>query len=229
LYLKTSAGFFTGKGSFTDIENQFYSAAGLAPDNRRLGQVMAGHITDVVESVGDEGDFYALERTLNKTLTLHPENPLALHNLGLLHAKQNRLCEAERWFNRALAHNPDMISTRMALARLFLIRKRFDQARHEYQEVLKRAPHYGEANNNLGWLIYEADKAPERALPFLERAYRSNPDDPHTLDSLAWVLYKLGNLDRARDLIRRAITLQPGQPSIKRHYDEIFANRPDDD
>ena len=61
----------------------------------------------------------------------------------------------------------------------------------------------------------------EEAYGYIQRAYEKKPDDPAVLDSLGWVLYRLGRHDEALGYLRRAAgKLEDGE--IAAHLGEVL-------
>jgi arylsulfatase A-like enzyme/Flp pilus assembly protein TadD len=54
-----------------------------------------------------------------------------------------------------------------------------------------------------------SDRAPEEALPYLQRAYRADPENPMAVHYLAYCLQRLGDATSAMSYYRRAIELNP--------------------
>ena len=52
-------------------------------------------------------------------------------------------------------------------------------------------------------------------------AIRLSPDDHYIMDSLGWVYYRLGDMQRATEQLRRAYTIQQ-DPEIAAHLAEVL-------
>lgn len=72
---------------------------------------------------------------------------------------------------------------------------RTDQAQSYYQLALSYDPNHAWANNDLGYMLAESGQQIDYAIQLLERAHQALPNNPSVLDSLAWVRYKMGNLE----------------------------------
>lgn len=75
--------------------------------------------------------------------------------------------------------------------------------------------------DSLGWVYYRLDD-PERALPWLERAYTAMPDQ-EVAAHLAEVLWATGRHDTARTLIEQALSHFAERPLI----DELLERIPE--
>jgi predicted Zn-dependent protease len=56
----------------------------------------------------------------------------------------------------------------------------------------------------------------EEAIPFFEKALELSPDSTLVLNSLGFAYVEVGNSGRGLDLLRRSLSLNPGQPEILR-------------
>ena len=69
--------------------------------------------------------------------------------------------------------------------------------------------------NELAWLLKESQ--PGRALEYAERANALQPDSPALMDTLALSLYYNQKYQRARDVMRDALSQAPGHPALRYH------------
>jgi len=75
--------------------------------------------------------------------------------------------------------------------------------------------------NNLAYSWINRDINLDEAYALLTHAHRLDPNNASILDSLGWAEYKLGNIDTALNLIKRANELEP-HPEILYHLAVIF-------
>ena len=61
----------------------------------------------------------------------------------------------------------------------------------------------------------------EEAYDYIKRALELSPNDFYILDSMGWVLYRLGRLDEAVDYLRQALALRK-DPEIAAHLGEVL-------
>ncbi|MFA7164671.1 MAG: tetratricopeptide repeat protein [Desulfoplanes sp.] len=89
----------------------------------------------------------------------------------------------------------------------------------EYMEkIISIDPGYPEALNYLGYSLTVLEKNLDRAEVLVKNALQAEPENGYYLDSLAWVFYKKGELDKAWQAIQRAVTLAKKDPTIWEHY-----------
>jgi tetratricopeptide (TPR) repeat protein len=89
----------------------------------------------------------------------------------------------------------------------------------EYMEkIIVINPDYPEALNYLGYSLAELEQNLDRALVLVNNALKQDPDNGYYMDSLAWVLFKQGKLDKAWGAIEQAVKLAGNDPTIWEHY-----------
>ena len=76
-----------------------------------------------------------------------------------------------------------------------------------YRELLGREPANPAALNGLGYLLAELPGRQDEALELLERAESIEPDWFEIIDSIAWALYRRGDLEEAADRVDEALEM----------------------
>lgn len=103
---------------------------------------------------------------------------------------------------------------------LDLVKER-DEAMKLMEFVIEMEPRNAPALNYIGYTLADAGKDLQRAHDLLRRAIAEAPEDPHITDSLAWVLYRLGDTEEAWTTICKSIALGGDHPAIWEHYGDI--------
>jgi len=98
---------------------------------------------------------------------------------------------------------------------------RIDVVERDLRDILEREPDNGDALNALGYTLADRTERYEEAYELIKRAYELKPDDHYVVDSLGWVLYRLGRLDEAIRHLRRAMELKP-DPEVAAHLGEVL-------
>lgn len=89
------------------------------------------------------------------------------------------------------------------------------------EQVIVIDPEHPQALNFVGYTLTDRGENLDRALVLIETALKQEPDKAFITDSLAWVQFKLGNLEQAWDTITRTIALDATDPTIWEHYGDI--------
>ena len=82
-----------------------------------------------------------------------------------------------------------------------------DTARGEkiLEDILVERPDDPSVNNDLGYLYADQGKNLTRAESMIRIAFKSEPDNVAYIDSMGWVLFKLGRVEEARTFLQKAI------------------------
>jgi Flp pilus assembly protein TadD len=76
--------------------------------------------------------------------------------------------------------------------------------------------------NYLGYSWVDQGIHLERAQKMIERAVELRPKDGYVVDSLGWVLYRLGKFGGAVRELERAVELRPEDPIINDHLGDAY-------
>ena len=88
-------------------------------------------------------------------------------------------------------------------------------------QVIKLAPDNQHAYNALGYSLAERNVRLPEAYALIEQALKMAPNDPFIMDSMGWVQFRMGKLDEAEVLLRRAYALR-SDPEIAVHLGEVL-------
>lgn len=124
-----------------------------------------------------------------------------------------------------LKGEPDNTALRTALAAWYQDTDRVDDARVQYEEVLKHSQNDVVALNNLAWMLGNAGDG--RALEYARRAYELAPTSGPVTDTYGWLLARSDRSEEALPLLRRAAGLLPADPEVQYHYAFALANSGD--
>lgn len=123
--------------------------------------------------------------------------------------------------NRALEEYPGRAPLLYSRALLAERLGRIDWLERDLKAVLAEDPQNPQALNALGYTWADHNLNLELALEYIESAHAQLPDDAAVTDSLGWVHYRLGNLEKAELLLRRAFSLLT-EGEIAAHLVEVL-------
>ena len=98
---------------------------------------------------------------------------------------------------------------------------RIDVVEASLRKVIKLKPDHAHAYNALGYTFADRNERLTEARELIEKALTLMPDDAFILDSMGWVLFRLGRLREALDYLQRAYTLRP-DGEIAAHLGEVL-------
>jgi tetratricopeptide (TPR) repeat protein len=100
--------------------------------------------------------------------------------------------------------------------------KQWEEAENDFLKALELSPEQPFVLNYLGYSWVDQGKNLERAKGMIERAVQLRPNDGYIVDSLGWVLYKIGEYDAAAEKLERAVILRPDDPTINDHLGDAY-------
>ena len=154
------------------------------------------------------------------------EKPKDSNRLILIQAEGEILTEVKRYqeamkvFDEAIAEesHPDLLYSRAMLAEKM---GKLDLLETDLKTILADDADNATALNALGYTLADRTDRHEEAYGYIKRAYELNPNDFYILDSMGWVLYRLGRMDEAVDFLQRALALR-NDPEIAAHLGEVL-------
>jgi Flp pilus assembly protein TadD len=161
------------------------------------------------------GDLAAATALAGTATAIAPDFPKAINNLGVCHARAGRAAEAEREYLRGVELAPEDPALLTNLLRLYQQTGQETKAAPlvERLEGLKVA--------NPFFYIYRGEEAlargdARRALEMMAEALRRESELPEVHVGLAEAYLALGDLDRARHHVNRALKLDATHPEARR-------------
>ena len=98
---------------------------------------------------------------------------------------------------------------------------KLDLMEAELRKTMKLKPDFAAAYNALGYSFADRNIKLQEAKNLIETALQLQPGDHYMLDSLGWVHYRLGNLEKAAENLRKAYAVQ-ADPEIAAHLGEVL-------
>lgn len=87
--------------------------------------------------------------------------------------------------------------------------------------LIKIKPTFAQAYNALGYSFADRNVKLEEANRLIAKALELSPGDHYIMDSMGWVQYRLGNLDKAYEYLNKAYNLQ-NDSEIAAHLGEVL-------
>lgn len=100
--------------------------------------------------------------------------------------------------------------------------KKWDEAEADFLKALELNPDQPYVLNYLGYSWVDQGKNLDRAREMIERAVEQRQDDGYIVDSMGWVLYRLGDYSDAIQHLERAVELRPLDPIISDHLGDAY-------
>ena len=175
---------------------------------------------------------HRLDRT-NEAMTLlremadeRPERTDALIQLADILRSEKRWREAAEAYGKAIDRAGPPVAENWGLyysrGIAFERAKRWPEAERDFLKALELQPEQPDVLNYLGYSWVEQGLNLDRARAMLERAIELRPRDGWIIDSLGWVLFRLGDFEGAVLNLERAIALQPADPVVNEHLGDAY-------
>lgn len=156
----------------------------------------------------------------------HPTLPLVHSSLGDLFRQQEGYAAAILAYDRALEFTEEG-----APSQWFLLYARgisherqgaWPEAEADFRKALELNPEQPQVLNYLGYSLVEKQEKLDEALDMIQRAVASRPDSGYIVDSLGWVLYRLGRYSEAVGHMETAVELMPVDPVVNDHLGDVY-------
>ena len=155
-----------------------------------------------------------------------PDRPEPFINLGDIQRGHDRFAEAVKAYDEAVGRigalerrHWSLLYTRgIALERS----KQWPRAEADFLAALEFEPEQPYVLNYLGYSWVDQGIHLDRAQKMIEKAVELRPNDGYIVDSLGWVLYRLGDFAGAVRELERAVELRPEDPIINDHLGDAY-------
>ena len=184
---------------------------------------------DFLPATAQMADILRLEKRLDEALTLvqerranHPEQAqdfFLVESRVLQNADLNK--KAIEVLSAGLDQFPDSIKMLYTRGLIYAQEDDIPAAEADYRRVLALESDNASTLNALGYTLTDKTDRYEEARGYIEAAYALRPEDPAILDSMGWVLYKLGDRKAALGYLQRAYERYP-DPEIVAHLGEVL-------
>ena len=91
----------------------------------------------------------------------------------------------------------------------------------DLRKVLEQEPDHAQALNALGYTLADETTRYEEAFELISKAYELMPDSAAILDSMGWVHYRRGNLEKAIEYLEKAAAADD-DGEIAAHLGEVY-------
>lgn len=137
----------------------------------------------------------------------------------LLDAK--KLADARGVLAAANAETPDDVDLIYQQAMVDERLDKLDEMETLLRRILVLQPNNSQALNALGYSLADRNLRLDEALGLVRQAHELSPADPFIVDSLGWVLYRMGRYDEAARLLNQAYSSRK-DTEIAAHLGEVL-------
>jgi tetratricopeptide (TPR) repeat protein len=156
----------------------------------------------------------------------HDDLPALFSTLGDLYRQEERLPEATEAYTQAIGAFAEESAQQWFLyyARAITLERqdKWPEAEADFRKALELNPGQPQVLNYLGYSLVQKELKLDEALDMIERAVAARPDSGYIVDSLGWVLYRLGRYEEALPHMERAAELMPIDPIVNDHLGDVY-------
>jgi len=117
-----------------------------------------------------------------------------------------------------MPNHPDLLYETAMLAEQLGKHDVFEQL---MRKVIEVKPDHAQAYNALGYSLLDRNERVQEGMQLVEKANQLAPDDAGIIDSMGWGHYRMGNLVKSLEFLRRAYNANP-DPEIAAHLGEVL-------
>lgn len=175
------------------------------------------------ETLAREGEVEEALTILRKIAGDGSDRPALYLTLGGLERTQSRFGACVEAYERALTLIDDP-NWRVWL-NLGVCQERsgnWDGAEESFVKALALEPKQPDVLNHFGYGLVEQGRRLDEARQMIETAVAERPENGYIVDSLGWVLYRLGEFDEAVTHLEKAASLEPSEWVISDHLGDAL-------
>ncbi len=179
-----------------------------------------GQITQILERDGKPGEAlsFLTSRRKNDSNEYLEESYLLESEIYI---RQGNFEQADATLTHALSEIEGSARLLYARAMLYSQMDNLQGAESDLRSVIAQSPDNAVALNALGYTLADKTERLEEAYEYINRAYQLNPDSAAVIDSMGWVLYRLGQHRKALSYLREAHAKYPDH-EIAAHLGEVL-------
>lgn len=158
-----------------------------------------------------EKDYTKASQVFGALRQANPEDPRGLVGMVETLAGQNRLGDAIKEMQRAVAADPERRDLRIALGNLYVRNEQYDEAIEFYQKVLDEEPKDAAMLFRLAE-TYRRKGDLNTAIDLFRRSSQAAPNDTNPLLQLGLLLDGTGQREQAKPIYEQILKIDPGHP-----------------
>jgi len=171
-------------------------------------------VTDITETIKiaikhhQAGSLEKARQQYQLVLQSVPDNPVALHSLGLIYFQTGQYEQAVEMIEKAIEQNQQVPQFYNTLGLALESLKRYEDAIVAYQQAVLLKPDFAEVYNNMGTALLSHGQY-AMAVETCKKALSLQPDYAQAYNTMGYAFQKQTQLDKAMDAYKQAIHLRP--------------------
>jgi tetratricopeptide (TPR) repeat protein len=169
-------------------------------------------------------DFVESLRLLNQAAKFHQPSAELFNEYGNLYLDVEAIDQADAYFNKALKIQPANDVALAGRAGCDLLRRDYTGAENRLRAALVASPQSLALRTALARVLFDSNQT-EAALADATRVLASDQENKEALYILAFVKATAGEAKEARQLVRRALAIDPCNPNLRRLLSQYVNGR----
>lgn len=185
------------------------------PDNYPLNLLLGLAYTQ-------QNDYPHAKEYLIRAVNLNPREINSLSAIGFVLNQLKEYDESVKYINQALEIDPKNADLLGTLGMIYNAQKKWPQCDSAYTEALKADPENVLLLNNYAYSLAERGIRLNEAKAMSEKAVAKEPENSSYLDTYGWVLFRMGQYDKAEEYVRKAIKIDGDNSTLLEHLGDII-------
>jgi tetratricopeptide (TPR) repeat protein len=174
------------------------------------------------EIMAEKGQLDRMREYLREMRQKNPEKVVELYLIeGQVLTNQGLHQEAFDLYKSALQVAPDNDDLLYSYALSAEALNKLSIAEGTLRQLLVKNPDDVRSLNALGYTLADRTDRYQEALGYISKAFKRSPEDPAIIDSMGWVHFRLGDLEKARTYLKKAWDMNKDS-EIGAHYGEAL-------
>ncbi|MHC4532634.1 MAG: tetratricopeptide repeat protein [Planctomycetota bacterium] len=148
------------------------------------------------------------EQMYRLILQSNPDNPVALHSLGVIAHQKGNHDAAVELISKAIANNPQIPQFHNTLGLIFEVLEKYEEAVAAYQMAVSIKPDYTEAYHNMA-VALQSQNQYVAAVEKCKQAVSIKPDYAEAYNTMAFSLEKQQQYTEAIKYYKKAVQFKP--------------------
>jgi len=190
---------------YTEAAELYRQAAAGANDDRQQSQFAASE----AYALALAGQFEQAVKQIEQLIARRDGNPALQFREAWIYSHARRFDEAISRYERLIQQygsNPQVVRLgRSGLSNAYVSKGDVRKGEQILEESYRENPDDISINNDLGYLYADQGKNLEQAEKMIRKAVEAEPENGAYLDSLGWVLFRLGKAEEALPYVQRSV------------------------
>jgi len=209
-------------GALSNILHKDSAALGYFGRVKELAEWNPDGWIGVASVYYDAENFPEAIRVLNEAKTFVPDEFRVYFLLGISYQRSGQRIEAASALEKAITINQESVDAYSALALVYDELGQKTESDSAYERGLALDPTNHLILNNYSYSLAERNVELERALLMSEEALEQQPENQSYLDTYGWIHYQMGEYQRAREPVNKAIMLGSTSAVVHEHLGDIY-------